>query len=140
MSAAVVAPSPSNVIAAGAVWMPLCAFIVALRFYTRRVQGARLLLDDWLTIPALVGFSLSLFPRQKLIRLFLFQDTDDWIGRCFNNWSDALQFSPSFLEELTLWPLGVDRKALGYPTPPTTDATGAPRTNSPEIRITRQVR
>lgn len=37
-------------------------------------------------------------------------------------------------------PLGVDRKALGYPTPPTTDATGGPRTNSPEIGITRQVR
>lgn len=66
MSDAVVAPSPSNVIAAGAVWPPLCAFIVALRFYTRRVQGARLLLDDWLTIPALVGFLPSLLPEQKI--------------------------------------------------------------------------
>ncbi len=51
---AVIAPSPSNVVAAGAVLPSLCAIIVALRFYTRRAQRARLLLDDWLTIPALV--------------------------------------------------------------------------------------
>lgn len=51
---AVVAPSPGATIAAGAVWPPLCAAAVALRFYARRVQGERLLLDDWLTIPALV--------------------------------------------------------------------------------------
>ena len=54
MLAAVVAPSPSNVIAAGAVWPALCAVVVILRFYTRRYQHARLLADDWLTIPALV--------------------------------------------------------------------------------------
>lgn len=54
MSDNVVAPSPALVIAAGAVWPPLCAVAVALRFYTRRVQGASLMIDDWLTIPALI--------------------------------------------------------------------------------------
>ena len=50
----VIVPSPSNVIAAGAVWPLLGTIVVILRFYTRRLQNARLLLDDWLTIPALV--------------------------------------------------------------------------------------
>lgn len=50
----VLAPSPSNVIAAAVVWPPLCLIVVALRFYTRKRQGARLLIDDWLTIPAVV--------------------------------------------------------------------------------------
>ena len=54
MSATVVAPSPSNVVAAGAAWPVLCAIVVLLRFYTRRIQHAKLLLDDWLTVPALV--------------------------------------------------------------------------------------
>ena len=42
------------VITAGAIWPPVCATVVALRFYTRRVQTAQLGSDDWLTIPALV--------------------------------------------------------------------------------------
>ena len=48
------ASSPSNVIVAGVVWPLLCAIVVTLRFYTIRVQGARLLLEDWMTIRALV--------------------------------------------------------------------------------------
>lgn len=54
MSDSVVAPSPSNVIAAGVVWPLLCTVAVVLRFYTRRTLGAKLLLDDWLTVPTLV--------------------------------------------------------------------------------------
>ena len=50
----VVAPSPAATIAAGVIWPPLCAILVALRFYTRRVQHLDLFVDDWLTIPALV--------------------------------------------------------------------------------------
>ena len=42
------------VITAGAIWPPVCATVVALRFYTRKTQTARLGFDDWLTIPALV--------------------------------------------------------------------------------------
>ena len=42
------------VITAGAIWPPVCATVVALRFYTRRAQTAQLGPDDWLTIPALV--------------------------------------------------------------------------------------
>lgn len=46
-------------LAAGAVFPPVCAGLVALRFYARRQQGNRYELDDWLTIPALVRFRHS---------------------------------------------------------------------------------
>lgn len=55
MSNAVIPPTPANVIAVGAIWPPVCAIAVALRFYTRHLQEARLSLDDWLTVPALVS-------------------------------------------------------------------------------------
>ncbi|KAK3174659.1 hypothetical protein OEA41_001905 [Lepraria neglecta] len=42
------------VIAAGAIWPPVCTIAVCLRFYTRHVQNNRLLADDWLLIPALI--------------------------------------------------------------------------------------
>lgn len=58
MSDSVEAPSPSNVMAAGIVWPLLCSVVVGLRFYTRRIQGARMLMDDWLTIPALVRVNI----------------------------------------------------------------------------------
>ena len=36
--------------------LPILGFImVGLRIYTRRIQRARLGIDDWLMIPALVG-------------------------------------------------------------------------------------
>lgn len=54
MSDSAVAPSPSNVIAPGVVGSLLCAIVVALRFCRRRIQGAKLLKDDWLTVPTLV--------------------------------------------------------------------------------------
>lgn len=40
--------------AVAVVWPPLCLIVVALRFFTRKRQNARLLIDDWLTIPAVV--------------------------------------------------------------------------------------
>ena len=42
------------VISVGAIWHPVCATVVALRFHTRQSQNNRMLADDWLTIPALV--------------------------------------------------------------------------------------
>ena len=54
MASGVGAPSPLLILLAGAVLPPICVLFVALRFYIRRVQGSRLLTDDWLTIPALV--------------------------------------------------------------------------------------
>lgn len=42
------------VITAAAIWPPVCATIVALRFYNRKTQAAELGPDDWLTVPALV--------------------------------------------------------------------------------------
>jgi hypothetical protein len=37
----------------------LATISVALRFFSRRRQKARLLADDWLTVPVLVGHSLA---------------------------------------------------------------------------------
>ena len=52
--------TPGSMIALGAAFPALGIVAVALRFYTRRIQKAPLKLDDWLTIPVLVGqFSLS---------------------------------------------------------------------------------
>lgn len=45
---------PSYVMASGAVFIALCPILLGLRFYTRRVQGARIGIDDWLLIPALL--------------------------------------------------------------------------------------
>ena len=47
--------TPESVVAVGAVFPALGIIVVALRFYTRYRQKARLMLDDWLTVPALVG-------------------------------------------------------------------------------------
>lgn len=46
---------PSLVLAAGIVFPLLGIIVVALRFYTRSTQKASYQLDDWLTLPALVG-------------------------------------------------------------------------------------
>ena len=49
--------TPPLVIAAGAVWPPLCAGLVALRFVARTVTRAPLRIDDWLVLPALVSLN-----------------------------------------------------------------------------------
>lgn len=41
-------------IATGAIWPPVCAAVVGLRFMTRRAQRLKLGIDDWLVLPALV--------------------------------------------------------------------------------------
>ncbi|MCJ1396026.1 hypothetical protein MMC18_008913 [Xylographa bjoerkii] len=46
--------SPFAVVAVGIILPVLDAVAVALRFYTRRLQRLPLLIDDWLTIPALI--------------------------------------------------------------------------------------
>ncbi|KAF2237741.1 hypothetical protein EV356DRAFT_529673 [Viridothelium virens] len=46
--------NPPLIIAAGAVWPVVCAGVVSLRFLTRKMQGAKLNVDDWLTLPALL--------------------------------------------------------------------------------------
>ena len=74
------APSPSNVIAAGVVWPLLCAIVVALRFYTRRAQGARLLLDDWMTIPALVRMTRLEGASESTLMKWLALGLDIWFG------------------------------------------------------------
>ena len=47
--------TPPLLIAAGAIWPPVCATVVALRFIARRVQNVQLGIDDWLVLPALVS-------------------------------------------------------------------------------------
>ena len=46
--------SPPVMIAAGVIWPPVCAAVVALRFTTRKAQRLNLGVDDWLVLPALV--------------------------------------------------------------------------------------
>lgn len=60
--------SPSAITAVGAVFPALCIIIVGLRLYTRRLQDARLELDDWFAIAALV----------RLRRLFPLAEAQDW--------------------------------------------------------------
>ena len=43
------------VIASGAVFLPLCSFMVALRFWARRLQDSRYAMDDWCVLGALVS-------------------------------------------------------------------------------------
>lgn len=54
MSSGVTTPSPGNVIAASIVLSVLCTVAVALRFFARYVQRNKVLVDDWLTLPALI--------------------------------------------------------------------------------------
>lgn len=54
MDFGIATPNPGNVIAASVLLPVLCTVTVGLRFYTRYVQKSRVLLDDWLTLPALV--------------------------------------------------------------------------------------
>ena len=47
---------PDYVIAAGAIWPVVGSVLVGLRFYARRALGTQIGYDDWMTIPALVGY------------------------------------------------------------------------------------
>ena len=47
----------SLVIAAGAVFIPVCTCCVGLRVYARRLHGVQLGADDWTVIAALVSHS-----------------------------------------------------------------------------------
>lgn len=51
----VLSPSVANVMAAAVMWPLICLLVVAFRFYARKRQNAKLLIDDWLTIPAVVS-------------------------------------------------------------------------------------
>ena len=55
MSQAVVTPSAGNTMAAGIVFPAVCAIVVGTRFSAKRYLGSNLLIDDWLTLPALVS-------------------------------------------------------------------------------------
>ena len=47
--------TPGGVLAVSIALPILSIIAVFLRFYTRRLQKAKLGIDDWLTLPALVG-------------------------------------------------------------------------------------
>lgn len=57
--------TPPLVIAAGAIWPPVCVAVVTLRFVARRMQNAPLKADDWLVLPALVSRSLGYLQRSS---------------------------------------------------------------------------
>ena len=50
----VVYKDPAAVITLGVLLPAFDLIVVVLRFYARKKQKARLMMDDWLTIPALV--------------------------------------------------------------------------------------
>ncbi|MCJ1476422.1 hypothetical protein MMC13_005088 [Lambiella insularis] len=55
--------NPDEIIALGAIWPPVCAVVMGLRFYVRRTQHATLEIDDWLILPAFIlvtGMAVSL--------------------------------------------------------------------------------
>ena len=66
------------VITAGAIWPPVCVTVVALRFYTRKTQTAKLGYDDWLTIPALVCHRAPRRGRDRKANGIRFPDLVDW--------------------------------------------------------------
>lgn len=70
------------VITAGAIWPPVCVTVLALRFYTRKTQTAKLGFDDWLTIPALVHHHASSEERDDKANRMRFSDLADW-NVCF---------------------------------------------------------
>lgn len=53
-------------IAVGVALPPVCAGLVALRFYARKQQGSRFGIDDWLTVPALVRLSFKRIRQSQL--------------------------------------------------------------------------
>ena len=85
------------VITAGAVWPPVCAAVVALRFYTRKAQTVQLGPDDWLTVPALVC-SRAVSGRKGTTRLMVCGSLDfvDWnVCRCTSRYMQHMPKSAS---------------------------------------------
>lgn len=54
MGNGVTAPSPTAVYACGIVFPVVCAIVVGIRFQSKRTSKSQFVIDDWLTIPALV--------------------------------------------------------------------------------------
>lgn len=52
---AIETPSPLSAIVASAILSSICVAVTVLRFWARRLQKAKLMLDDWLTLPALAS-------------------------------------------------------------------------------------
>lgn len=58
--------TPGALIGVAALFPVLSIASVGLRFYVRRIHGAKLLADDWLLVPALVCFSFHLLSSKTL--------------------------------------------------------------------------
>lgn len=52
---------PTYFLACGAGFLSICTVVVAARFYTRIGQKAKIGIDDWLTLPALVCAAFLLY-------------------------------------------------------------------------------
>ena len=66
-----------EVIAVGATFMVLATLAVLLRFWSRRLSGQKIKLDDWCIVAALVAPSSSNYPGSRLTgALQLFQCAD----------------------------------------------------------------
>ncbi|KAH8725905.1 hypothetical protein GQ44DRAFT_706705 [Phaeosphaeriaceae sp. PMI808] len=54
MNHGITAPSPGAVLACGITFPIVCAIAVGVRFQSRRTSKSQLVVDDWLTVPALI--------------------------------------------------------------------------------------
>ena len=127
------------VIAAGAIWPPVCTTAVCLRFYTRHVQNNRLLADDWLLIPALVCIELW-DERSQSISNYESCPRSFWLAcalRHFVVWSNSCtQFRVLLLNRNLL---GVALHSVGYPTPKPASAYAEAHYASYQQQTTRKV-
>ncbi|MCJ1312463.1 hypothetical protein MMC25_006137 [Agyrium rufum] len=125
-----ISASPASIIAVGAVFPVLCTIAVGLRFYTRHVQKARLMADDWLTIPTLVNRpDTRIFEALMEERANDSEVTHDWNGtehdyRYARDWK--LQSFLRIGNERHLIHVrlsGAAKKGLGYPSGEPLDLT-----------------
>ncbi len=132
----VIAPSPANTIACGLIFPIVSGAIVALRFYCRNLQGAKLLIDDWLTIPAWVSL-LEITGDESCRSTNSTSVLYDWNGHLPCNRYDELN-SQSDLP-LTLHCTGVERHGFAYPSPQPGPGQNPKTFTAPEIVINRQL-
>lgn len=104
------------VISAGAILPPVCAAVVALRFYTRKTQTATLGADDWLTIPALVWHRAATGKKDARADRTRFPDLVDW-NVCFGTSRYVQSMPTSICVRSDQSRAGVALHSVGYPTP-----------------------
>ena len=133
---------PSYFLACGAGFLAICTVVVAARFYTRIGQKARIGIDDWLTLPALVCTTAFLLYSdfgigEKLrgaAKLFVICCGITFIvGKYRDSESVASQ------KAILIPSAGVKDKAFAYPTPPPSNPVDPSDSKSYDFTTVEQV-